>query len=374
MFTLDRRVIEHMDWRLVWLVAALLVLGVTTIYSVTPQWSRGGTPLYLKQCSWVAVGALAFLVFSALDYQRLLGYAHYIYWGIVGLLVAVAVLGRVGMGAQRWVEVAGVSLQPSELAKLAVILILAQYFPPRITAEGFRFRDLGVPAFFVALPAVLILRQPDLGSALLVVFIFAIVVLLAGLRHRSIIWAALLTGMSLPFIWEFFWNSLREYQQNRLLTFFNPGADPLGSGYHVMQSKIAIGAGGLVGQGFLKGTQSQLKFLPEGHTDFIFSVFAEQWGFLGVLILLSLFAGLIACGIDIAMKAKDLEGMLVAAGVVSMVTFPIFINLGMTLGVAPVVGVPLPLMSYGGTSLVTTMAALGILANVHIQRRLSLYR
>ncbi len=374
MFTIDRRVIEHMDWRLVVLVAALLAVGVTTIFSVTPQWSHGGTPLYVKQSSWAAVGAIAFILFSTLDYQRLLGYAHYVYGGTVLLLVAVAILGRVGMGAQRWVDVAGVSLQPSELAKLAVILMLARYFPSRIPARGFRFRELLLPAFFVALPFVLILRQPDLGSALLVVFIFAVVVLLVGLRRRSIIWAVLLSGMSLPFLWEFFWNALRDYQRNRLLTFFDPGADPLGSGYHVMQSKIAIGSGGLVGQGFLHGSQSQLKFLPEGHTDFIFAVFAEQWGFLGVLILFSLFAGLIACGIDIAMKAKDLEGMLVAAGVVCMVTFPVFINLGMTLGVAPVVGVPLPLMSYGGTSLVTTMAALGILSNVHIQRRLGLYR
>ncbi|MBI5137226.1 MAG: rod shape-determining protein RodA [Nitrospirae bacterium] len=374
MFTVDRRVLEHMDWRLVALVLAILALGVTTIYSVTPQWSRGGTPLFLKQCSWAVVGVVAFVVFSAFDYQRLLGYAHYFYWATLALLVLVESLGRVGMGAQRWVDVGGVSLQPSELAKLSVTLMLARYFPERITAAGFRFRDLLVPGIYVLLPFGLILRQPDLGSALLVVFVFGVILLIVGLRRRSLVWAALLTGMGLPFLWEFFWNSLREYQRNRLLTFLNPGADPLGSGYHVMQSKIAIGAGGLAGQGFQQGTQSQLKFLPEGHTDFIFSVFAEQWGFLGVTVLLLLFAGLIACGMDIAMKAKDLPGMLVAAGVTCMLTFPIFINLGMTLGVAPVVGVPLPLMSYGGTALVTTMAALGILANVHVQRHLSLYR
>jgi rod shape determining protein RodA len=374
MFTVDRRILEHMDWRLVGLIAGILAIGVTTIYSVTPQWSRGGTPLYLKQCSWVAVGTLVFVAFAAIDYQRLLNYAHYFYWGTLGLLVLVAVLGKVGMGAQRWVAVGGVSLQPSELAKLAVILALANYFPSRIRADGFRFRDLLVPTLYVMVPFVLILRQPDLGSALMVVFTFCVLLLIVGLRYRSLIWATLLTGLGLPFLWEFFWNSLHGYQRNRLLTFFNPGADPLGSGYHVMQSKIAIGAGGLVGQGFLQGSQSQLKFLPEGHTDFIFSVFAEQWGFLGVLVLFALLTGLIACGIDIAMKAKDVAGMLVAAGVVCMLTFPIFINLGMTLGVAPVVGVPLPLMSYGGTSLVTTMAALGILASVHIQRRLSLYR
>ena len=374
MFVVDRRVFAHMDWRLVGLIVAILAIGVTTIYSVTPQWSRGGTPLYLKQCAWAVVGMGAFSVFALLDYQRLLGYAHYFFWMTLGLLVLVAFLGRVGMGAQRWVEVGGVSVQPSELAKLAVILVLANHFSDRIPAGGYRFRDLWLPYLYVLLPFILILRQPDLGSALLVLFVFVVILLLVGLSHRSLTMAGLLAALSLPFLWEFFWNSLRGYQQNRLLTFFNPGADPLGSGYHVMQSKIAIGAGGLVGQGFLQGTQSQLKFLPEGHTDFIFSVFAEQWGFLGALVLFALFTGLLAIGIDIAMKAKDMAGMLVAAGVVCMVAFPIFVNLGMTLGVAPVVGVPLPLMSYGGTSLVTTMAALGILANVHLQRHLSLYR
>jgi rod shape determining protein RodA len=372
--SVDRRLFVHMDWRLVALVGVLLVIGVTTIYSVTPQWSRGGTPLYLKQVAWAGVGMLAFMLFAALDYDRLLDYAYYFYWFTLGLLVTVAFLGKVGMGAQRWVEVAGISVQPSEPAKVAVILVLARYFSERIVPDGFRFRDLAVPGAMVLVPFALILRQPDLGSALMVLFVFAVVLLVVGIKRRSLVFAGLLAGMGLPFFWEFFWNSLKSYQQDRLRIFFNPGIDPLGSGYHVTQSKIAIGAGGLTGQGFLHGTQSQLKFLPEGHTDFIFSVFAEQWGFIGVLVLLALFSVLIWRGMDIAMKAKDMAGMLVAAGIVCMITFHVFVNLGMTLGVAPVVGVPLPLMSYGGTSLVTTMSALGILANVHLQRHLSLYR
>lgn len=374
MLSVDRRIFAHMDWRLVALMGFILVIGVTTIYSVTPQWSRGGTPLYLKQVAWVGVGAGVFMLFAALDYNRLLEHAYYLYWFTLGLLVTVAFLGRVGMGAQRWVEVAGVSVQPSEPAKLAVILVVARYFSERTATDGFRFRDLFVPLAIVLPPFVLILRQPDLGSALMVLFVFGVLLLIVGVRRRSLVLAGLLSGMGLPFFWEFFWNSLKAYQQNRLRIFFNPGADPLGSGYHVTQSKIAVGAGGLTGQGFLHGSQSQLKFLPEGHTDFIFSVFAEQWGFLGVLVLLALFSALIVRGMEIAMKAKDMAGMLVAAGIVCMVTFHVFVNLGMTLGVAPVVGVPLPLMSYGGTSMVTTMAALGILANVRIQRHLSLYR
>ncbi|MFQ5508742.1 MAG: rod shape-determining protein RodA [Leptospirillia bacterium] len=374
MIAIDRRVFAHMDWRLVGFIVAILVIGVTTIYSVTPQWSRGGAPLYVKQCAWAGLGLCVFLFFAAFDYSRLLGYSYYFYGLTVGLLVVVAQLGREGMGAQRWVDVGGLSVQPSELARLSVVLLLARYFSERISPEGFSFRELLLPLALVMVPCLLILRQPDLGSALLILFIFAMLVLLAGVYRRSLWIGLLLAGMALPFLWEFFWHSLKAYQRNRLLTFFNPGADPFGSGYHVMQSKIAIGAGGLTGQGFLQGSQSQLKFLPEGHTDFIFSVYAEQWGFLGVLVLLALFIGLIARGMDIALKARDLAGVLVAAGVVCMISFHLFINLGMTLGVAPVVGVPLPLVSYGGTSLVTTMAALGILANVHLQRHLSLYR
>jgi rod shape determining protein RodA len=373
-FSIDRRIFVHMDWRLVGVMAVILVLGITTIYSVTPQWSRGGTPLYLKQAAWVALGAVAFLAFAALDYDRLLGYAYYLYWFSLGLLVVVAFLGREGMGAQRWVDVAGISFQPSEPAKLALILCLARYFSTRLGSEGYRFRELLLPAAMVGAPFVLILRQPDLGSALMVLFVFAMMLLVVGVRRRSLVFGSLLAGMALPFFWEFFWHSLKEYQQNRLKIFFNPGSDPLGSGYHVTQSKIAIGAGGLTGQGYLQGTQSQLKFLPEGHTDFIFAVFAEQWGFLGVTVLLLLLAGLVYRGMDIARKARDPGGMLVAAGIVGMISFHIFVNLAMTLGLAPVVGVPLPLMSYGGTSLVTTMAALGILVNVRVQRRLSLYR
>jgi rod shape determining protein RodA len=374
MLSIDRRIFVHMDWRLVALIGLILVIGVSTIYSVTPQWSRGGTPLYLKQVAWAGVGMAAFMLFAALDYNKLLEYAWYLYWATLGLLLTVAFLGRVGMGAQRWVEVAGFSVQPSEPAKLAVILVVARYFSENLASEGFRFRDLFIPAAIVLPPFVLILRQPDLGSALMVLFVTAMVVLIVGVGRRTLMLAGLLGGMGLPFFWEFFWNSLKAYQQNRLRIFFDPSADPLGSGYHVTQSKIAIGAGGLTGQGFLHGSQSQLKFLPEGHTDFIFSVFAEQWGFLGVVVLMALFAGLILRGMRIAMRAKDTAGMLVAAGLVCMITFHVFVNLGMTLGVAPVVGVPLPLMSYGGTSLVTTMAALGILANVRLQRQLSLYR
>ena len=374
MVAVDRRIFVHMDWRLVGLMVMILAIGITTIYSVTDQWSRGGTPLYLKQCAWAAVGMVAFMTFTLIDYHKLLSYAPYLFGFSVGLLILVELLGRVGMGAQRWVEVGGVSIQPSELARLAVVLMLARHFSERARSDGFQFHELLAPSLYALVPFVFIVRQPDLGSGLMVLFMFGVMALLAGVRRKSLMMGGLLAGMVLPFFWEWFWQSLREYQQNRLLTFFNPESDPLGTGYHVMQSKIAVGAGGLMGQGFLQGSQSQLKFLPEGHTDFIFSVFAEQWGFMGVLLLFVLLALLLGRGLDIAVRASDTAGSLVAAGVVCVVAFQLFVNLGMTLGVAPVVGVPLPLMSYGGTSLVTTMASLGILANVHLQRHLRMYR
>ncbi len=374
MVAVDRRIFVHMDWRLVGLMVMILAIGITTIYSVTDQWSRGGTPLYLKQCAWAAVGMVAFMTFALIDYHKLLSYAPYLFGFSVGLLILVELLGRVGMGAQRWVEVGGVSIQPSELARLAVVLMLARHFSERARSGGFQFHELLAPSLYALVPFVFIVRQPDLGSGLMVLFMFGVMALLAGVRRKSLMMGGLLAGMVLPFFWEWFWQSLREYQQNRLLTFFNPESDPLGTGYHVMQSKIAVGAGGLMGQGFLQGSQSQLKFLPEGHTDFIFSVFAEQWGFMGVLLLFVLLALLLGRGLDIAVRASDTAGSLVAAGVVCVVAFQLFVNLGMTLGVAPVVGVPLPLMSYGGTSLVTTMASLGILANVHLQRHLRMYR
>ncbi|MDH4229455.1 MAG: rod shape-determining protein RodA [Nitrospirota bacterium] len=374
MFTVDRRFFLHLDWKLVGFILALLFLGITTIFSVTDQWTRGEVPLYLKQMVWALAGMVVFVALSAFDYHRLLKAAAYIYWTAIILLGVVLAIGKVGMGAQRWVQIGGLSLQPSELARLAVLLLLTRYLADRVPAGGFRFRELLIPGALAFIPAVMVLKQPDLGSALMILFLFGVMVLIAGIRPRSLISMVLATALILPFFWEFFWNSLHSYQRNRLVTFFDPEADPLGAGYHVMQSKIAIGAGGVVGQGFLQGSQSQLKFLPEGHTDFIFAVFAEQWGFLGVMVLLSLFAGLIWRGLDIARRSRDIEGTLLAAAIVCMLTFYVFVNLGMTLGLMPVVGVPLPLMSYGGTALVTNMAALGILSNVHLQRHISMYR
>jgi rod shape determining protein RodA len=218
----------------------------------------------------------------------------------------------------------------------------------------------------------LILKQPDLGSGLSFLAIYVSMLLVVGVRSKALGILLLLALMLFPFAWEVVWGALHDYQRERILTFVNPAYDPGGRGYHALQSRIAIGSGELLGKGLYGGTQSQLKFLPEGHTDFVFAVFAEEWGFLGVLLLLGLFLGLIMLSMEIASRAKDVLGALVAAGVIAMIGFSMVINIGMTAGIFPIVGIPLPLMSYGGSAIVTTMAALGLLVNIK-RRRLTLF-
>jgi rod shape determining protein RodA len=259
------------------------------------------------------------------------------------------------------------------LVKVSILLILAKYFSDHHPRKGLNLRQLIVPGVLFLIPALLILKQPDLGTALSISSIFLSMVFVLGLRSKFLIYSSLLSMMLFPFFWQFFWNHLKDYQRERLLTFVNPTDDPMGTGYHIIQSKIAIGSGGFFGKGLFGGTQSQLKFLPESHTDFIFSVFAEEWGFFGILILFALFLFLIFWGIEIAYKAKDTLGALLAIGIVGLISFYFLVNVGMTLGMAPVVGVPLPLMSYGGTSMVTTLGLLGLLLNVKLRRFMLFY-
>jgi rod shape determining protein RodA len=258
----------------------------------------------------------------------------------------------------------GFSFQPSELVKLTIIIALARYFSEKDTERELGLGDLIGPVLIVAVPSLLILKQPDLGTALFLVILLMSVVMLFKIRRKLIM---LFTGSGIIVI-PLFWFFLKDYQRKRILTFLNPELDPLGSGYHIIQSIIAIGSGGMFGKGYLKGTQTQLKFLPEQQTDFVFSVFAEEWGFLGVLILIFLFLALILWGLKIARRSKDMSGMMMAYGVTMYVFWEIFINIGMVLGILPVVGIPLPFMSYGGSSMVVLMMGIGLLINVSIRR------
>jgi rod shape determining protein RodA len=289
------------------------------------------------------------------------------------------VMGKTGMGAQRWLAIGPFAFQPSELAKLSLTLALARYFAEDPKRGGYDLKDLTIPVVMVLLPLVLVLKQPDLGTALMLLLTSSLIIILAGIRIRTVI-VVFIVGATLassiflvPPVRHKIWGSLKPYQQKRIKAFLDPSSDPLGSGYHAMQSKIAVGSGQTTGKGFRKGTQSQMAFLPERHTDFIFAVIAEERGFLGAGFMLLMYLVLLLVGVDTARNAKDKMGALMAGGITSMLSLYVFINIGMAVGILPVVGVPLPLVSYGGTSIVTTFLALGLLLNIQSRRFMLFY-
>jgi len=308
---------------------------------------------------------------SNFNYRFLWEGVYLLYALSVVLLLVVFILGTVRLGAQRWLQFAWFNFQPSELVKLIMVIFLAKYFSKKSAADissscaqfGI-FRGLVLPLIFVAIPMGLIIEQPDLGSAIMILFIFIAIFYLAGVRLKYVTAFLLIIIGSFPL----FWLMLRDYQKERLLVFLNPNIDPLGAGYTLIQSKIAIGSGGLFGKGWLYGTQSQLHFLPESHTDFIFATLVEEWGLLGGSLLLLLYYLLIREGFLIAQRTNDYFGKLLAWGISLLLGMQVFINISMTMGLMPVVGLPLPLMSYGGSSLAVTFISLGILVNIDRRR------
>ncbi len=360
----DRRLIIHFDLVLLLTVCAVAGIGIANLFSATANWHMGGTPLYVKQLLWLSGGLFLALLVCCFDYRHLEHFAIHGYIISIGLLVFVLLLGKTSMGATRWINLGFFNLQPSEVIKIIIILMLARCFGRTAHPLGFSLAELWQPALLVLVPVALILKQPDLGTALMVIFIAGSMLLFAGLQRKTLFGLSLMGMLAAVGGWF----GLHEYQKQRILTFLNPEADPLGSGYHIIQSKIAVGSGGFTGKGFLQGTQSQLSFLPERHTDFAFSVFAEEWGFSGSAVLLFCYMFLIIWGIYIARRASDRFGMFLAIGVTAMIFWHIVVNLGMVIGLLPVVGVPLPLFSYGGTSMVTTMIGVGLLMSVSMRR------
>ncbi len=352
------------------LLIALMIafIGIISIYSSTYQ-KEGGQ--WSSQIIWLAIAIMLFSLFSNFNYRRLWDATYIIYACVLLLLFLVFVLGIVRMGAQRWLKVIWFNLQPSELAKLAVVIYLARYFSKKsaddISLLSRRFgiiRGLLVPLIFIGIPMVLIVRQPDLGSGLMMLLIFMSMLYLTHVKPKYLIVLLAVVIFTAPVIWYI----LRDYQKERLMVFLNPNIDPLGAGYTLIQSKIAIGSGGFFGKGWLGGTQSQLHFLPESHTDFIFATFAEEWGFLGSAVLLLLYFLLAREGFQIASRTNDHFGRLLAYGISLMFAIQASINIAMTMGLMPIVGLPLPLMSYGGSSLAVTFIALGILVNIDKRR------
>ena len=319
------------------------------------------------------------LLALVVDYHTVARYAYVLYAASLVLLLLVMAFGKTGMGAQRWLAIGPFAFQPSELAKLSVTLALARYFAEDPKRGGYDLRDLAIPGVMVMVPLVLVLKQPDLGTALMLLLTSSLIIMIAGIRVRSVI-VVLLIGATIasavflvPPVRHGIWGKLKPYQQNRIRAFVDPGSDPLGSGYHANQSKIAVGSGQITGKGFRQGTQSQMAFLPERHTDFIFAVISEEHGLLGSGLLVILYLVLLLAGVDTATKAKDRLGVLMAGGIVSMISLYVFINVGMAVGIVPVVGVPLPLVSYGGTSIITTFLALGLLLNIQTRRFMLFY-
>jgi rod shape determining protein RodA len=348
---------ENIDWGLIVLVLALIAAGLLTLYSATHVSQTG---LFFRQIAWIGIGCVALLLGFAIDYRFLMRMAWPLYALAVILLVAVLGLGREISGAKRWLSLGPLGIQPSELAKIMVIIWIGYWGSKKKDLEDYGFRELLIPTAILLVPVGLILAEPDLGTAGMVILIAGGMFLMLGIQRSTLIISFLLFLASLPIGWF----SLKDYQRLRILSFIDPTRDPLGSGYHALQSKIAVGSGGFLGKGFLHGTQTQLRFLPEHHTDFIFSVVAEEWGFLGAVFIITLFFLLIAKIVAIGLKAKDRFGAMICFGIAIFIGLHVFINTAMTLGLFPVVGVPLPFISYGGSFMFINLACIGVVLSV----------
>jgi rod shape determining protein RodA len=348
------------DMPLLLIVLAIVGVGMVVLYSAV----SADNSLLIRQGMRFAVGLAAFFVMAQISPHYLRIFTPWIYLLGVGLLLAVAVEGQIAMGAQRWLDLGIVRFQPSEMLKLAVPMMCAWFMHERRLPPT--FPQLAVMGLIVLMPALLIFEQPDLGTAFLVAAAGGLTILLAGISVRLMVGFGALGLAALPVLWTV----MRDYQKTRVFTFLNPESDPLGAGYNIIQSKIAIGSGGLFGKGWQNGSQSYLEFLPERSTDFIFAVMAEEFGLLGLCLLLVLYLALVGRGLYIAAAAQDTFSRLLA-GALSLTFFVyVFVNAGMVSGLLPIVGVPLPLVSAGGTSMVTLMAGFGILASIHGHRKL----
>jgi rod shape determining protein RodA len=371
---IDRRLLQNFDWSLLFIVIILSLIGVMTIYSATrPVLDTAQKAFYVKQFYWIVLSLIAFILLISIDYRWFIKLAYPVFAVGMILLVIVLVAGRTGMGAQRWINLGFISFQPSEFFKIIFIVAVSRYlceFEPGVKL-GIRKLSRIFIVFFVV-PAGLILKQPDLGTAVILFLIFLSMVMTVGAKKKILLMAAVVVLVLSPFAGKIVWDGLKDYQKLRIVAFIDPQADPQGVGYHINQSKTTIGSGGFMGKGYMKGTQGPYRFLPEHHTDFIFSIFAEEWGFAGSTVLFLLYLFIILRGFDTARKARDREGCYLVLGITYMFSFYFFINIGMTVGLMPVVGAPLPLMSYGGTALLSNFLALGIMTNVRM-RRFALY-
>jgi rod shape determining protein RodA len=361
----ERRLIFHVDWLLLGALLLLTGIGVAMIYSTTYiVVADHAGPQVRTQTYALALGLIALFVCLVIDYRLLAENSLLLFGGLIALLLFVLFKGSTQFNATRWIEIGPFNLQPSEFARMVLALILATYFGEN--RRGARnMGDLVLGGLFTAVPLLLIARQPDLGTAVTLVPVFFGIAYLAGMRLRLLGIIALIAVLAAPFAWQF---ALKDYQKNRITTFLDPEQDPRGDGYQQIQARITVGSGGLTGKGFMGGTQGQYKFLPVAHNDFIFSVLAEEQGFIGVLAVLGLYLFVILRSLEAARLSKDRLGAYLVAGIIAGFSFQVIYNIAMSAGLAPVKGITLPLMSYGGSSLIATMAAFGLILNVRMRR------
>ena len=349
------------DWWLLGFALALAGVGILEIYSATHSGRFAG--MAMRQLAWVGLGLVVMAILSRVDYHAVLDQAPTLYLLALGGLVFVLAFGHTRLGARRWLPVLGQQFQVSELAKLVIIVVLARYFS-EVTTDRLSFSDLAKVCGLVGVPAGLILLQPNLGTALALVPAAVVGAFLAGVHWKHAAIVAILAGLMLPAGWHV----LKPYQRERLVTFVHPEESPQGAGYQIIQSKIAVGAGGLWGKGLKKGTQNQLGFVPERHNDFIYAALAEEFGFAGVLVTLLLYLGILLRLVHNAQTASDRAGMFVVMGVLGILAFHILVNVAMVIGYMPVTGIPLPLLSYGGAATLFTFMALGMVMAVRMRR------
>jgi rod shape determining protein RodA len=346
---------------------AIICIGLLSIYSALYQQiqARPTNNLFIKQIIWLAIGFVVMGGSLFINYQRLRTLSPWLYGLVLLFLVVVLAIGKEAHGSKRWLEMGGLQFQPSEFMKVVIVIQLASYFSSQEVSNFPGIKKLFTPLGLVVLPVLLVLAQPDLGTAISLIAIATTMILFVGVRWKYI---AILALTVVPLIYPVWEHILKPYQKRRILILFSPDLDPLGAGYHIRQSKIAIGSGMLWGKGFLNGTQNKLHFLPEKHTDFIFSVWAEEWGFVGCAVLILLFCLLIFLTLRVAVRSKDRFGSLVVIGMSALILWQAFINIGMVIGVLPVVGITLPFVSYGGSSLITLCLAIGLIENVSMRR------
>jgi len=359
--------LRHLNWGLVALIVAIGLIGVALLYSAG---GKSWQPWAGAQLSRFCIGLCLMMLVALIDIRFWLRIAYPLYGAMLALLVVVEIMGHIGMGAQRWINLGFFVLQPSELMKIALVLALAKYFhslPPEDIGQPIK---LAAPVAMVLVPVGLVLLQPNLGTALLLLLASGAIFFVGGVKWWKFAIVIALAAAILPVAWH----HLHDYQRARLMTFVNPGADPLGAGYNILQSKIALGSGGLFGKGFGQGTQNQLQFLPEKHTDFIFVVLGEEFGMAGAFILLALYFLLLAYGLMIALSSRNQFGRLVAFGLTTSFFLYVFVNVAMVTGTIPVVGIPLPLVSYGGTAMLTLLLGCGLLLGISVHRDVRISR